>query len=63
MYEFKLNFLKTRPPVNRMKGVMGFRPILPAHEKYGHKKVWKRREYGLRGVWVKRESTVYYNTY
>ena len=37
---------------------MGYGFHFPAHRLGGSKNLWGMREYGLPGVWVKRESTV-----
>jgi hypothetical protein len=40
--------------------VMGLVWVMPANQVGKAKKVWFTREYGLIGVWVKRESSVQY---
>ena len=40
------------------RGCMAYGMHFPANQLGGPKKVWSIREYGLSGLWVKRESTV-----
>jgi hypothetical protein len=40
-------------------GCMGYGMYFPANQLGGPKKLWGIREYGLSGLWVTRESTVF----
>ena len=42
------------------RGCMGYGMHFPANQLGGLKNLWGIREYGLSGLWVTRESTVYY---
>ena len=44
--------------VTGYEGVMGFEAKIPANQLGRPKILWVMREYGLTGLWVKRESTV-----